>query len=170
MTTNAGASELAKPAMGFGRDVREGDDQEAINRAFTPEFRNRLDAIVPFRGLAPDTIGRVVDKFVMQLEAQLGDRGVTIALSDAARDWLGKKGYDPAMGARPLARVIQEYVKKPLAEELLFGRLVKGGHVDIDMAEDALVFRYGTPKDDTRNDDRPRNRGKGKPEHERVKS
>jgi ATP-dependent Clp protease ATP-binding subunit ClpA len=142
MTTNAGASELAKPAMGFERTMREGDDEEAIQRAFTPEFRNRLDAVIPFRGLSLDTIGRVVDKFVMQLEAQMGDRGVTISLTDAAREWLGKKGYDPAMGARPLSRVIQEHVKKPLADELLFGRLTKGGSVEIDVADGKLSFVF----------------------------
>lgn len=140
MTTNAGAAELAKPAMGFERSAREGDDEEAINRAFSPEFRNRLDAIIPFRPLGPDTIGRVVDKFVIQLEAQLADRGVTISLSDAARAWLGRKGYDPAMGARPLGRVIQEHVKKPLADQLLFGVLVDGGAVEIDVADDKLVL------------------------------
>jgi ATP-dependent Clp protease ATP-binding subunit ClpA len=146
MTTNAGATELAKPAMGFERTAREGDDEEAINRAFSPEFRNRLDAIIPFKGLSLDTIGRVVDKFVMQLEAQLGDRGVTIELTDDARQWLGKKGYDPAMGARPLSRVIQEHVKKPLADELLFGKLVKGGSVKIGVKDNALVFDYASNK------------------------
>jgi ATP-dependent Clp protease ATP-binding subunit ClpA len=148
MTTNAGAAELAKPAIGFAQEIRTGDDQEAIGRAFTPEFRNRLDAVVPFAPLSPATTGRVVDKFVMQLEAQLEDRGVTISLSDAARAWLGEKGYDPAMGARPLSRVIQEHVKKPLAEELLFGRLVKGGSVDIGLEDGRLVFSYGAAKDD----------------------
>jgi ATP-dependent Clp protease ATP-binding subunit ClpA len=142
MTTNAGASELAKATMGFERTTREGDDEEAINRAFSPEFRNRLDAIIPFKPLQQATIGRVVDKFVMQLEAQLGDRGVTISLTDAARTWLGSKGYDPAMGARPLSRVIQEHVKKPLADELLFGKLVKGGSVEIDVKDEKLVFVF----------------------------
>ncbi|GHD50513.1 ATP-dependent Clp protease ATP-binding subunit ClpA [Thalassobaculum fulvum] len=143
MTTNAGAADLAKEAIGFGRTVREGDDTEAINRMFTPEFRNRLDAIVGFKPLAPETIGRVVDKFVMQLEAQLADRGVSIELTPAARNWLGEKGYDRLYGARPLARIIQEHVKKPLAEELLFGKLVKGGLVRVDMVDDGLVFDIG---------------------------
>jgi ATP-dependent Clp protease ATP-binding subunit ClpA len=142
MTTNAGATELAKHSIGIARGPREGDDEDAINRAFTPEFRNRLDAIVPFRPLAEDTVSRVVDKFIIQLEAQLGDRGVTIALTDAARRWIGRKGYDPAMGARPLARVIQEHVKKPLADELLFGKLTKGGAVLIDARDDKLIFDY----------------------------
>ena len=144
MTTNAGAADLAKAALGFERGAREGEDTEAINRLFTPEFRNRLDAIIPFKALSPDAIGRVVDKFVSQLETQLADRGVTIHLTDEARAWLGKKGYDPANGARPLARVIQTHVKKPLAEELLFGSLQKGGAVTLalDPKADDLTFRY----------------------------
>jgi ATP-dependent Clp protease ATP-binding subunit ClpA len=164
MTTNAGASELAKASIGIARSAtREGADEEAINRTFTPEFRNRLDAIIPFAPLNPETIGRVVDKFIMQLEAQLGDRGVTIELTDAARQWLGKKGYDPSMGARPLSRVIQEHVKKPLADELLFGRLTKGGAVSIGVADDKLTFDYHPP--------RPGSEKKSEPEleHETVK-
>jgi ATP-dependent Clp protease ATP-binding subunit ClpA len=142
MTTNAGAAEMAKTAMGFGREVRTGEDTEAINRMFTPEFRNRLDAIITFQNLSPEIVARVVDKFVMQLEAQLADRNVTIELSDAARDWLAKKGFDPLYGARPLARVIQENIKKPLAEELLFGKLEKGGTVRVDVADGKLVFAH----------------------------
>jgi ATP-dependent Clp protease ATP-binding subunit ClpA len=144
MTTNAGASDLAKPAIGFGSGIREGDDQEAINRMFTPEFRNRLDAVISFAALSPETIGRVVDKFVLQLEEQLADRNVLIELDATARDWLAVKGYDPLFGARPLARVIQEHIKKPLAEELLFGRLAKGGLVRVYAEKDAdkLSFTY----------------------------
>lgn len=142
MTTNAGASDLAKPAMGFEREKRIGDDKEAIERLFTPEFRNRLDQIISFAPLSQEVIGRVVDKFVMQLEAQLHDRGVSIELTEAARGWLGKKGYDPLYGARPLGRVIQQHVKKPLAEELLFGRLAKGGLVRVDVVDDKLAFTY----------------------------
>ncbi|MGM0423011.1 MAG: ATP-dependent Clp protease ATP-binding subunit ClpA [Pseudomonadota bacterium] len=142
MTTNAGAAELAKAPVGFEQNQRQDEDTEAINRLFSPEFRNRLDAIVPFESLPEDVIAQVVDKFVMQLEAQLEDRGVTIQLSDKARAWLGKKGYDPAMGARPLSRVIQEKVKKPLAEELLFGKLTKGGMVRIELKDDELYFQY----------------------------
>jgi len=142
MTTNAGASDMAKPAIGFGSGIRTGDDQEAINKMFTPEFRNRLDAIVPFAGLSPEVISRVVDKFVMELEAQLSDRGVTIELSDEAREWLAKKGYDPLYGARPLGRTIQEHLKKPLAEELLFGKLAKGGSVKVTMVDDKLSFEF----------------------------
>ena len=151
MTTNAGAAELAKPAIGFGREVRVGDDQEAVNRMFSPEFRNRLDAIIPFAGLAPEVVAQVVDKFVMQLETQLGDRDVSIELSEAARGWLAKRGYDPQFGARPLARVIQEHIKKPLAEELLFGKLAKGGVVKVDVGADGkLTFELieGSGKDE----------------------
>ncbi|MBE9605168.1 ATP-dependent Clp protease ATP-binding subunit ClpA [Acetobacteraceae bacterium H6797] len=142
MTTNAGAAEMAKPTIGFGREQRVGEDEDAVKRLFTPEFRNRLDAIVPFAGLQPEVVGRVVDKFVMQLEAQLADRNVTIELSSAAREWLAEKGYEPLYGARPLGRVIQEYIKKPLAEELLFGKLAKGGAVKVGLKDDALTFDY----------------------------
>ncbi len=140
MTTNAGASDLAKEAIGFGRDTREGEDGEAIKRLFTPEFRNRLDATIGFAGLTPEIVGRVVEKFLMQLEAQLADRNVTIEASSAAKEWLAERGYDRLYGARPLARVIQEYIKKPLAEELLFGKLVKGGSVKVTMKDDKLAF------------------------------
>ncbi len=140
MTTNAGASDMAKEAIGFGRTEREGEDEEAVKRLFTPEFRNRLDAIIPFAGLTEETVGRVVEKFVMQLEAQLADRNVTIELSSAAKEWLAERGYDRLYGARPLARVIQEYIKKPLAEELLFGKLVKGGSVKVNLVDGKLVF------------------------------
>ena len=142
MTTNAGASDLAKEAIGFGRDVRVGEDEEAIKRLFTPEFRNRLDAIITFEGLTQEIVGRVVEKFVFQLEAQLADRNVTIQLSPAAKDWLAERGYDRLYGARPLARVIQEHIKKPLAEELLFGRLVRGGSASVTLVDGKLEFEY----------------------------
>src|SRR5450755_4570363 len=135
MTTNAGASDLAKETIGFGRETRQGEDDEAIKRLFTPEFRNRLDATIGFAGLTPEIVGRVVEKFVMQLEAQLADRNVTIELSSAATEWLAERGYDRQDGARPLSRVIQEHIKKPLAEELLFGKLVKGGSVKVTMKD-----------------------------------
>ncbi len=146
MTTNAGASDLAKSAFGFTRSKREGDDQEAINRLFAPEFRNRLDAIVSFGHLPVEVIRQVVAKFVLQLEAQLSDRDVTIELTEEATDWLVDRGYDELMGARPMARVIQENIKKGLAEEVLFGRLKGGGHVQV-VVEDkdeqkALGFRF----------------------------
>ena len=149
MTTNAGASDLAKPAIGFARNERSGEDEEAINRLFTPEFRNRLDSVIPFANLSPEVVGHVVDKFIMQLEEQLADRRVTIALSEAARDWLAKKGYDPNFGARPLGRLIQEKIKQPLSEELLFGKLSKGGAVTVDEKEDALTFVYESAPDKT---------------------
>ena len=145
MTTNAGASDLAKAAIGFGRNVREGDDKEAIDRLFTPEFRNRLDAIISFGNLPMEVVHRVVDKFVAELEGQLDDRQVEILLTEAAREWLAEKGYSTEYGARPLARIIQEHIKKPLAEELLFGRLAKGGTVEVDTGEDGLTFTYPDP-------------------------
>ncbi|MEQ1938790.1 ATP-dependent Clp protease ATP-binding subunit ClpA [Mesorhizobium sp. CN5-321] len=131
MTTNAGAADAQRAAIGFGSTKREGDDVEAINRLFTPEFRNRLDAIIPFGSLPVPVIHQVVQKFVMQLEAQLADRGVTFELEPDAIAWLADKGYDERMGARPLGRVIQEHIKKPLADEVLFGKLRKGGTVRI---------------------------------------
>lgn len=127
MTTNAGAEELSRRAIGFGQTVRTGDDEEAIKRLFTPEFRNRLDSIVKFNGLTPEIVLRVVDKFILELEAQLSEKNVLIHLNNDARDWLSMKGYDPLYGARPMSRVIAEYVKKPLADEILFGSLQKGG-------------------------------------------
>ncbi len=139
MTTNAGAADLARQAFGFTRSKREGDDHEAINRQFAPEFRNRLDAIVSFAHLNADVIGMVVEKFVLQLEAQLADRDVTIELSEPAKAWLVQHGYDEQMGARPMARVIQEHIKKPLADELLFGKLKGGGHVRVVLVKDETV-------------------------------
>ncbi|WP_343565054.1 ATP-dependent Clp protease ATP-binding subunit ClpA [Kiloniella sp. b19] len=142
MTSNAGASDMAKPAMGFGSGIREGDDEEAINKIFTPEFRNRLDAIVPFANLTQKVMGKVVEKFVLELENQLEDRNVTIELTTKARNWLAAEGYDPLYGARPLARVIQNEIKKPLAEELLFGELTRGGKVIVDVAGGKLSFSF----------------------------
>jgi ATP-dependent Clp protease ATP-binding subunit ClpA len=141
MTTNAGAAESQKNAIGFGRAKREGEDEDAIKKLFTPEFRNRLDATIPFSSLPADVIANVVQKFVMQLDAQLADRNVTIELTPEANHWLATRGYDEQMGARPLARVIQESIKKPLADEVLFGRLTKGGHVKVKVGEnDTLAF------------------------------
>ncbi|EEW24679.1 ATP-dependent Clp protease ATP-binding subunit ClpA [Rhodobacter ferrooxidans] len=146
MTSNAGAADLAKAAIGFGRDRRQGDNVAAIERTFTPEFRNRLDAVINFAPLGREVILQVVEKFVMQLEAQLLDRGVHIELSPEAAAWLGEKGYDDKMGARPLGRVIQEHIKKPLAEELLFGKLTKGGVVRVEVVDDAIVLKVEEPK------------------------
>ena len=140
MTTNAGAADMAKPTIGFSQKKRVGDDEDAIKRLFTPEFRNRLDAVIPFGHLPEQVIAQVVEKFVLQLEAQLADRHVTIELTPEANNWLAERGYDEQMGARPLARVIQENIKKPLADEVLFGKLVKGGHVRVGVTEDALSF------------------------------
>eukprot|EP01013_Petalomonas_cantuscygni_P029038 TRINITY_DN5363_c0_g2_i1.p1 TRINITY_DN5363_c0_g2~~TRINITY_DN5363_c0_g2_i1.p1 ORF type:complete len:257 (+),score=82.99 TRINITY_DN5363_c0_g2_i1:1-771(+) len=135
MTTNAGASEMSKSAIGFGSSRRTGEDEEALNRIFTPEFRNRLDAIIPFAPLPTEVIHQVVQKFVMQLESQLSERNVTFELEDRAIEWLAERGYDEKMGARPLSRVIQEHIKKPLANEILFGKLKKGGVVRVDVAD-----------------------------------
>ncbi|WP_068082488.1 ATP-dependent Clp protease ATP-binding subunit ClpA [Polycladidibacter stylochi] len=136
MTTNAGAVDMAKAPIGFSRVQREGDDMEAINKLFSPEFRNRLDAIIAFANLSTEVIHRVVEKFVMQLEAQLAERNVTFELSEEAVSWLSEKGYDRLMGARPLGRVIQEHIKKPLADEVLFGKLQRGGMVKVTVSED----------------------------------
>ena len=146
MTSNAGATEQSKEAIGFGRDRREGEDTAAIERTFSPEFRNRLDATISFAPLSKDVIVKVVDKFVLQLEAQLMDRNVTFELSSDAADWLADKGYDDKMGARPLARVIQEHLKKPLAEELLFGKLSKGGLVKVHLKNDKLDLELISPE------------------------
>ncbi|RCW83340.1 ATP-dependent Clp protease ATP-binding subunit ClpA [Paracoccus lutimaris] len=146
MTSNAGAADQAKAAFGFGRDRREGEDTAAIERIFTPEFRNRLDAVISFAPLSREIIVQVVEKFVLQLEAQLIDRGVHIELSQEAAEWLAEKGYDDKMGARPLGRVIQETIKKPLAEELLFGRLTKGGLVRVHIEDDKPVFEITGPE------------------------
>ena len=146
MTTNAGSAEMAKPAIGFERQERVGEDMEAIEKMFTPEFRNRLDATITFESLPPDIVALVVDKFVMELELQLEDRNVVIELTDPAREWLARKGYDQKFGARPLSRVIQEHIKKPLAEELLFGKLAKGGLVRVKLKNNKLTFDYPKPK------------------------
>ncbi len=145
MTSNAGAAEQAKAAIGFARERREGEDTQAIERTFTPEFRNRLDAIVSFAPLPREVILQVVEKFVMQLEAQLMERGVTIELTRPAAEWIAEKGYDDKMGARPLARVIQEHIKKPLAEELLFGALSKGGLVRVSVKDGKLHLETVPP-------------------------
>jgi len=146
MTSNAGATEQAKAAIGFGRDRREGEDTAAIERTFTPEFRNRLDAVISFAPLGKEIILQVVEKFVLQLEAQLMDRNVSIELTKPAAEWLAEKGYDDKMGARPLGRVIQEEIKKPLAEELLFGRLAKGGVVKVGLRDGKLDLKIEPPE------------------------
>ncbi|QUD88461.1 ATP-dependent Clp protease ATP-binding subunit ClpA [Phenylobacterium montanum] len=156
MTTNAGASDAQRNSIGFGRGRSEGEDEAAIKRIFTPEFRNRLDAVVAFKSLTPEIIRQVVHKFVLQLEAQLADRHVTVSLDDDAADWLAKNGFDELYGARPLARVIQENIKKPLADEILFGRLVRGGHVRVSLKDGKLAFDFeGTGGGQTAGEEEP---------------
>jgi len=140
MTTNAGAHEMNRPSIGFTHQDHSADAMEAIKRLFTPEFRNRLDAVVQFQALAPAVLAQVVDKFIFELEAQLQQQQVTIEVDESARLWLAEHGYDPKMGARPMARIIQQYIKKPLAEELLFGGLANGGHLIIHLEGDKLAF------------------------------
>lgn len=155
MTSNAGASDMAKAAIGFGRDRREGEDTAAIERTFTPEFRNRLDAVIAFAPLPKEVILQVVEKFVLQLEAQLMDRNVSIELTRKAAEWLADRGYDDRMGARPLGRVIQEHIKKPLAEELLFGKLAKGGLVKVGIKDGKLDLRIEGPTKPRISGDKP---------------
>jgi ATP-dependent Clp protease ATP-binding subunit ClpA len=144
MTTNAGAFEMSRPSIGFTQSDTTSDGMEAIRRLFSPEFRNRLDAVVQFAGLDQDTIERVVDKLLIEAEAQLEQKRVSISIDEPARRWIAKKGYDPKMGARPMARVIQEFIKRPLAEELLFGKLVNGGHVEVTLSEEGDKLKLET--------------------------
>jgi ATP-dependent Clp protease ATP-binding subunit ClpA len=145
MTSNVGARDLSKHLPGFGAGERFGDSDEAYKRMFSPEFRNRLDAKVDFAPLAPPVMLQIVDKFVTELAGQLAERKVTLQLSPAARAYLARKGHDPMNGARPLARVIHEEVKRPLTDELLFGALAEGGSVSIDLAGEKLTFAYAPP-------------------------
>lgn len=149
MTTNAGAEELSKAPMGFGRTTRSGDDKDAIKRLFTPEFRNRLDAVIPFDPLSRPIVLQIVDKFIMQLEAQLTEKNIIIDVSRKAKDWLIDKGFDSAMGARPMERVLAEHIKKPLSEEILFGELKKGGIAKIDLVNDKIILEVEKPKSST---------------------
>jgi len=144
MTTNAGAFEMSRPSIGFTQSDTTSDGMEAIRRLFSPEFRNRLDAVIQFGSLDQDTIERVVDKLLVEAEAQLEQKRVSISVSDQARRWIAKRGYYPKMGARPMARVIQEHIKRPLAEELLFGKLVNGGHVEVTLSEDGEKLKLDT--------------------------
>ncbi len=147
MTTNAGAETLSRRSIGFNADEDTGDVMGVINRTFTPEFRNRLDTIVQFKSLDERTIANVVDKFIIELETQLEDKRVSLHVDEKARAWLAHHGYDRAMGARPMARVIQEHVKRPLADELLFGRLTKGGRVHVTTNEEGgLALQVEEPE------------------------
>lgn len=146
MTTNAGAESISKTSIGFTQSSGAGDEMGDIKRLFSPEFRNRLDAIVSFSALSEEVIARVVDKFLMQLEDQLHEKKVEITFSDALRSYLGKKGFDPTMGARPMARLIQDTIRRALADELLFGRLVNGGQVAVDIdADDSIKLLFNEP-------------------------
>jgi ATP-dependent Clp protease ATP-binding subunit ClpA len=147
MTTNAGAEMLSRSSIGFAEQDHSTDAMETIKKTFTPEFRNRLDAIVQFKQLTADVIGNVVDKFIFEFETQLADKDVTVSIDDEARTWLAVHGYDPQMGARPMARLIQENIKKPLAEELLFGKLAEGGHISITVTDDNLAFELKAKKE-----------------------
>ena len=145
MTTNAGAQEMSRASVGFTHQDHSSDGMEIIRKSFTPEFRNRLDAIIQFEALDPESIKRVVDKLVVELEAKLGNNNVTLELDDAARNWIAERGYDAKMGARPMARIIQEHIKRPLAEELLFGSLADGGHVRITVGADDMLQLNAEP-------------------------
>jgi ATP-dependent Clp protease ATP-binding subunit ClpA len=138
MTTNAGAEQMDRPSIGFTPQDHSSDGLDVIRRMFSPEFRNRLDAVVQFKALAAATIAQVVDKFLIELEAQLESKKVTLEVNEEGREWLARRGYDPKMGARPMARTIQENIKRRLAEELLFGRLMNGGHVIVTVRDDDL--------------------------------
>jgi ATP-dependent Clp protease ATP-binding subunit ClpA len=142
MTTNAGAQEMSRPSIGFMHSDNTSDGMEAIRRIFTPEFRNRLDAVIQFAALDRQTIERVVDKLIVEVETQLEQKGVQLTVEDAALSWIAEKGYDPKMGARPMARVIQEHIKRPLAEELLFGRLAGGGQVQVSVSSDGSKLEF----------------------------
>jgi len=144
MTTNAGARELSSAPLGFGAASNAGKGKQAIDRMFSPEFRNRLDAIIDFNSLSPENIERVVDKFIMELDTQLNDRKVFLQLTPSAKRWFAERGYDPAFGARPMARLIQNEIKRVLAYEILFGRLKNGGKVEVDEADGKLIFNYET--------------------------
>ena len=145
MTTNAGAQEMSRASIGFTKQDHSSDGMEIIKKSFTPEFRNRLDAIIQFEPLDTQSIARVVDKLVVELESKLGSNNVTLELGDDARDWIAERGYDPKMGARPMARIIQEHIKRPLAEELLFGSLAEGGHVRITVGDDDTLVLNAEP-------------------------
>jgi ATP-dependent Clp protease ATP-binding subunit ClpA len=155
MTTNAGAERVSRPSIGFTQQDHAGEEMQEIRRLFSPEFRNRLDSVIYFKALGEDTILNVVNKFILELEAQLSEKHVTLEVDDAARRWLAANGYDPAMGARPMARVIQDNIRRPLADELLFGRLASGGHVAVSVKNDALAFEITGAASEIANENSP---------------
>ncbi len=140
MTTNAGADQISRPSIGFTLQDHTKDSSEVIKKTFTPEFRNRLDAMIQFKALTPEIIQNVVDKFIIELETQLEEKNVTIQVEPNAKQWLAENGFDPVMGARPMSRVIQDNIKKNLADEILFGELIEGGHVIIDEKDGELTL------------------------------
>jgi len=146
MTTNEGAAMVSRNSVGFTHQDHTSDGMEALKRLFTPEFRNRLDAIIQFAPLDERTLSSVVDKFIAQLESQLSQKKVDLIVDEAARSWIGKKGYDPQMGARPMARVLQEHIKRPLSEAILFGDLAKGGVVHVSVVDNELYLDYSEHK------------------------
>ena len=146
MTTNEGAATISRNSVGFTQQDHSSDGMEALKRLFTPEFRNRLDAIIQFAPLDERTLSSVVDKFIAQLESQLSEKKVDIIIDEDARVWIGKEGYDPQMGARPMARVLQEHIKRPLSEAILFGDLAKGGTVRVSVVDDKLKLNYSEQK------------------------
>jgi ATP-dependent Clp protease ATP-binding subunit ClpA len=168
MTTNAGASDAQRESIGFGRGRREGEDTEAIKRLFTPEFRNRLDATVSFKPLDEQIILRVVDKFLLQLEQQLAEKKVEVTFTDNLRKYLAKKGFDPLMGARPMQRLIQDTIRRALADELLFGRLTEGGRLTVDIELKTDDKGVETPDVQLDIQPLPKKEGKAKPEPEEI--
>ena len=144
MTTNVGAMDISKKTIGFNSKRSNEDNQEAINKLFTPEFRNRIDSTIHFNHLTKKVVLSIVDKFIIEVEGKLDDKGVTLSIDKLAKEYLAKKGYDEVFGARELSRVIQEEIKKPIAEELIFGKISKGGHVSITMKENKINFNYSS--------------------------
>lgn len=153
MTSNAGAQEMAANVVGFGKTVDVSRGKNAIEKMFPPEFRNRLDGIVMFNPLRPEVMGKIVDKFIIELDKQLSERGVRVEISPKAREWLATRGYDEKLGARPLSRIIQEAIKQPLANEILFGALENGGTAMTDVEDDKLVFTFETNAPESDDDD-----------------